>query len=116
MIVLQACGGRNESEETTENELPVIPVEVSDVSRGNISAYYSNTPTLESEQEATVVSKVCSIIEELHVEEGDRDEAGQVIAKIADDQYHRLRLIVPKLLSTDFTVSSSVIKSFLRKS
>ena len=87
LLVLQACGGGNELEDTTENELPVIPVEVSDVSRGNISAYYSNTATLDAEQEATVVSKVRGIIEELHVEEGDRVEAGQVIAKIEDDQY-----------------------------
>lgn len=73
--------------ENAENDTPVIPVEVSNVSRGNISAYYSNTATLEAEQEATVVSKVRGIIEELHVEEGDRVQAGQVIAKIEDQQY-----------------------------
>jgi membrane fusion protein (multidrug efflux system) len=87
LLFLQACSGDNESGETTEDELPVIPVEVSDVSRGNISAYYSNTATLDAEQEATVVSKVRGIIEELYVEEGDRVEAGQVIAKIEDEQY-----------------------------
>jgi len=65
----------------------VIPVEVSSVSRGDISAYYANTATLDAEQEATVVSKVRGIINEIYVEEGDKVEAGQVIAKIEDEQY-----------------------------
>lgn len=73
--------------ENTEDDTPIVPVEVSNVSRGNISAYYSNTATLEAEQEATVVSKVRGIIEELYVEEGDKVQAGQVIAKIEDEQY-----------------------------
>lgn len=73
--------------ENSEDDTPIIPVEVSNVSRGNISAYYSNTATLEAEQEATVVSKVRGIIEEIYVEEGDRVQVGQVIAKIEDDQY-----------------------------
>lgn len=87
LITLQACNGGEETTENTEDETPVIPVEVSNVSRGNISAYYSNTATLEAEQEATVVSKVRGIIEELYVEEGDFVQAGQVIAKIEDEQY-----------------------------
>ena len=86
LIILQACNGE-EMTENTENNTPIIPVEVSNVSRGNISAYYSNTATLEAEQEATVVSKVRGIIEEIYVEEGDRVQAGQVIDKIEDDQY-----------------------------
>lgn len=87
LITLQACNGGDEMSENVEDETPLIPVEVSNVSRGNISAYYSNTATLEAEQEATVVSKVRGIIEEIYVEEGDRVQAGQVIAKIEDDQY-----------------------------
>jgi len=87
LVVLQACNGSEEMSENTEDDTPIIPVEVSNVSRGNISAYYSNTATLEAEQEATVVSKVRGIIEELYVEEGDRVQAGQIIAKIEDDQY-----------------------------
>lgn len=87
LVTLQACNGGEEMTENTEDDTPIVPVEVSNVSRGNISAYYSNTATLEAEQEATVVSKVRGIIEEIHVEEGDRVQAGQVIAKIEDDQY-----------------------------
>ena len=87
LLTLQACGGGEEMSENSEDDTPVIPVEVSSVSRGNISAYYSNTATLEAEQEATVVSKVRGIIEEIYVEEGDLVQNGQVIAKIEDDQY-----------------------------
>ncbi|MCG2587201.1 efflux RND transporter periplasmic adaptor subunit [Rhodohalobacter sulfatireducens] len=87
LVTLQACNGGEEMTENPEDDTPTIPVEVSNVSRGDISAYYSNTATLEAEQEATVVSKVRGIIEELYVEEGDRVQAGQVIAKIEDEQY-----------------------------
>lgn len=87
LFTLQACNSSNGMEENTEDQIPIIPVEVSNVSRGNISAYYSNTATLDAEQEATVVSKVRGLIKELHVEEGDRVQAGQVIARIEDDQY-----------------------------
>jgi len=87
LISLLSCSEREDLSENGEENTPVIPVEVSNVNRGNISAYYSNTATLEAEQEATVVSKVRGIIEELYVEEGDRVRAGQVIAKIEDEQY-----------------------------
>lgn len=85
--MLQACNSSDEMGDNTEEQTPVIPVEVGDVSRGDISAYYSNTATLDAEQEATIVSKVRGIIEKLNVEEGDQVQAGQVIAKIEDDQY-----------------------------
>lgn len=87
IFTLQACNNSDEQAESDTEDTPLIPVEVSSVNRGDISAYYSNTATLEAEQEATVVSKVSGIIQELYVEEGDRVQAGQVIAKIEDDQY-----------------------------
>ncbi len=82
-----ACDNGNEENQNGKDEKLVIPVEVSNVSRGNISAYYANTATLEAEQEATVVAKVRGIVREIYVEEGDAVKAGQVIAKIEDDQY-----------------------------
>ncbi|MBD3615143.1 MAG: efflux RND transporter periplasmic adaptor subunit [Gracilimonas sp.] len=82
-----ACNNNEDQNENDEEEKLVIPVEVSNVSRGDISAYYANTATLDAEQEATVVSKVRGIINEIYVEEGDEVKAGQVIAKIEDEQY-----------------------------
>ena len=87
LIFTMACGDGNNNEQNENDEKLVIPVEVSNVNRGNISAYYANTATLEAEQEATVVAKVRGIVREIYVEEGDEVEAGQVIAKIEDDQY-----------------------------
>lgn len=87
LIGTTACNNGDEQENNNEDENLVIPVEVSNVSRGDISAYYANTATLDAEQEATVVSKVRGIVNEIYVEEGDEVEAGQVIAKIEDEQY-----------------------------
>ena len=87
LVFTTACNNGNQENQNGEDEKLVIPVEVSNVSRGNISAYYANTATLEAEQEATVVSKVRGIVQEIYVEEGEQVKAGQVIAKIEDDQY-----------------------------
>lgn len=89
IFTLQACGnGDNQNDNSDDNDSTlVIPVEVNDVSRGDISAYYSNTATLEAVQEATIVSKVRGIVQNLQVEEGDYVTAGQILAKIEDDQY-----------------------------
>lgn len=86
MISIQACNNSQGTEDNADST-PLIPVEVSPVSRGDISAYYANTSTLEAEHEATVVTKVRGIVEELFVEEGDQVQAGQVIARIEEDQY-----------------------------
>lgn len=87
MIGLQACSNVDQQSENNSDDAPLIPVEVSLVNRGDISAYYANTATLEAEQEAIVVSKVRGIIKELNVEEGDQVQAGQIIARIDDEQY-----------------------------
>lgn len=89
-LLMSAC---NHAEENNSNNKAdkdstlVIPVEVMEVSLGSISAYYSNTATLEAVNEASVVSKVRGIVQEIMVEEGDKIRKGQIIAKIEDDQY-----------------------------
>ncbi len=91
IFTLQACsngGDQNNNDNNNEADSTLaIPVEVNDVTRGDISAYYSNTATLEAVEEATIVAKVRGLVQELMVEEGDYVKAGQVIAKIEDDQY-----------------------------
>lgn len=89
IFTLNACsnGEDNNNDNDDNDSTIVIPVEVMDVSRGTISAYYSNTASLEAVEEASVVSKVRGIVQEIRVEEGDQVRAGQVIAKIEDDQY-----------------------------
>lgn len=87
LISTNACNESNASSEDSEDETVMIPVEVSYVNRGDISAYYSNTATLEAEQEAIIVSKVRGIINNIYAEEGDVVRAGQVLAKLEEDQY-----------------------------
>lgn len=91
IFTLQACsngGDQNNNDNNNDADSTLaIPVEVNDVTRGDISAYYSNTATLEAVEEATIVAKVRGLVQELMVEEGDYVRAGQVIAKIEDDQY-----------------------------
>ena len=69
LLTLSACGneGNNNDENGDDEEIVVIPVEATTVSRGDISAYYSNTATLEAEQEALVVAKVRGIINQVLV-------------------------------------------------
>jgi len=89
IFTLTACndGENNNDNDDDIDSTIVIPVEVMDVSRGTISAYYSNTATLEAVEEASVVSKVRGIIQQIMVEEGDNVREGQIIAKIEDIQY-----------------------------
>lgn len=87
LLSLTACNNNETSNSESEEQSLIIPVEVSNVSRGDISAYYSSTATLDAEQEALIVSKVRGIIQEIYVEEGDQVKEGQVIAQIEDEQY-----------------------------
>lgn len=85
-LLFSSCS--NEPEESNEDEsLSVIPVEVSNVARGDISAYYSNTATLEAEEEAMVVAKVRGLVDNILVEEGDQVRKGQVIAQLEKEQF-----------------------------
>ncbi|NVJ48782.1 MAG: efflux RND transporter periplasmic adaptor subunit [Gammaproteobacteria bacterium] len=71
-----------EEAEAKKKEEPAVPVEVAEVVRGDINAVYSNTTTLEAEEEALVVAKASEIITDILVEEGDSVVAGQVLARL----------------------------------
>lgn len=47
-----------------------------------MSSFYSTTATLEAPEEAKVVSRVSGLIQNIHVEEGDRVSKGQLLAVI----------------------------------
>jgi len=113
LLTLSACGNENgnNNEEDENEDLIIIPVEATEVLRGDISAYYSNTATLEAEQEALIVAKVRGIANEVLVEEGDRVKEGQVIARIEDEQYRieaeRAKSIMDRLYN-DYTRSKEL--------
>ncbi len=64
------------------DEAPAIPVEVATASRGDIVAVYSSTAPIEAFAEAEVVAKVGGEVIEILVEEGQRVEEGQVLARL----------------------------------
>ena len=94
LVLLQGCnqGGSQPADAKTaeikeeKKEEIAIPVEVSPTSRGEITAFYPATTTLESEDEATVVAKVGGVVEKYYVEEGDEVKAGQPLVQLETDR------------------------------
>ena len=68
--------------EEEEEEAPAVPVEAASAIRGDISAFFSGTASLEAEEEANVATKASGVVTKIFVEEGDRVRAGQALAKL----------------------------------
>ena len=81
------CGQNSHSKTKDKKEAEVVvPVEVAEVTIGEISAFFSGTATLEAEEETEVVAKVGGVVKKLFVEEGDYVTEGQVLAKLDDEK------------------------------
>jgi len=81
------CGKNTHSKTKDKKEAEVIvPVEVAEVTIGEIAAFFSGTATLEAEEETEVVAKVGGVVKKLFVEEGDYVTEGQVLAKLDDEK------------------------------
>ena len=83
-LALSGCGaGQAQSlAETAESETAAIPVQIQLATRGDIYATYSATANISTEGDAPVLTKVAGEVRELLVEEGERVEAGQVLARL----------------------------------
>lgn len=82
-----ACESDGPSGEAEEDqEAPTVPVEAVAARQDAIEAFYSATATLEADGEAAVVPRVGGRITAIEVEEGDRVEAGDVLARIDDER------------------------------
>lgn len=91
-FLLGACSGEGQdpgAEESADEEVVAIPVEIGKPERGDIVAVYSGTAPIEAFAEADVIAKVAGEIREILVEEGDDVRQGQVLARLDGD---RLRL------------------------
>lgn len=88
-FTLTGCGTDANSSDTPEaKDAPVsIPVEVTEVSFGDVSSAYAGTATLVPERQTQAVAKLGGIALEILVEEGDRVKAGQVLARLERDRY-----------------------------
>ena len=87
--LLNGCGAdANSSDPPAADDAPVsIPVEVTEVSFGDVTSSYAGTATLVPERQTTAVAKLGGIVLDILVEEGDRVEAGQVLARLERDRY-----------------------------
>lgn len=85
-VVLVACGKPGGEPGKVAEEETVIPVETAIVTRGAVSAAYSGTANLESEEDAEVVARVGGVVEEIFARQGDKVAAGQILAKLDDDR------------------------------
>ncbi len=88
LAALQWSCGQNSISKTKDkkNDEVVIPVEVAEVTIGDISAYFSGTATIEAEEETDVVAKVGGVVKKIFAEEGDYIKEGQALAKLDDEK------------------------------
>jgi len=99
-LVAGGCGGPANGDAAKpaaekDREAVRIPVQVASVELGPVSAAYEGTATLEARREATVVARTSGLLLDLKVEEGDRVEKGQVLARL-DAEQHRLEVAQAK--------------------
>lgn len=116
-FLLDGCGGKPGGENAAAGsksdaaQETAIPVEAGTAARRPIVASYTGTATLEPERQAQVVAKTSGVLLRLHVEEGDRVKAGQLLAELDPE---RLRLEVArasanfKRLQSDFRRSTEL--------
>lgn len=91
LVLLAACAPGSDGEgaqvaASTRPALEPIHVSVAPLVRADMSASYATSATLRAEKRATVTSRTRGVLEELLVEEGDTVAAGQVIARLENDE------------------------------
>lgn len=86
-VMLTGCNDANSSTAATTAETVVaIPVEAALTRQGEISSSYRTTATLEARAEAEVISKATGIVQRILVEEGNKVEAGQLLAVLDNER------------------------------
>jgi len=81
----QAASSPPSNVEAAREELPV-PVDVAKPATGNVAAALAASTTLESEQQADVLTKIDGLVESVRVEEGANVARGQLLAELDDDE------------------------------
>lgn len=92
-LLLHGCGQAGASNQSAEVEakqvaqVARIPVATKTVGTSSITSSFKTTAILEAITETDVISKTNGIVEEILVEEGAYVKAGQVLARVRDDEY-----------------------------
>jgi membrane fusion protein (multidrug efflux system) len=81
--------GKAKDKDPAADKEAAVPVETRPLKRAEMIAVYSGTAPIEAHEEAQVVAKVGGEVRQIHVEEGDTVQAGQLLARLDGD---RLRL------------------------
>ncbi|MCY3841026.1 MAG: efflux RND transporter periplasmic adaptor subunit [Gammaproteobacteria bacterium] len=71
---------------TGADEAPPVPVNVAQVQRGTIEAYYESSTNLTAAEEAVVVARTQGVVEALFAEEGDVVQSGQALAQLETER------------------------------
>lgn len=94
MFSLQACMDQangsisaDASNEESAEEVLAIPVETATIRKADVAAYYSGTTTIESDEQAVVVSQITGVVLDINAEEGEYVQAGQLLVKVEPDRY-----------------------------
>ena len=72
--------GKDERQERAARVRPAVPVKVSEVDQGMINSSLVFDSVLETESSVEIFAETSGLILEVHVEEGDRVVAGQILA------------------------------------
>jgi membrane fusion protein (multidrug efflux system) len=76
----------DEKAEADEDEEIPVPVEVAEITAGDIASYISATANLVAEGQVKVKSEAEGRVEQLNVEEGDLVKKGQILAVLVQDE------------------------------
>lgn len=87
--------GTGEARVTEPDDAVPLPVVVVHPTRTDIAAIHGATATIESDHDAPVLARVPGEVVELLVEEGERVQAGQVLARLDGDRL-RLEMLAAK--------------------
>jgi len=86
MAGITGCTGQAVANAEEKKQEETIPVEITRVIKGNVSAYFSGTASLEAENEAKVVAKTGGVVEKIFVEEGEKVKRDEILAQLDDDK------------------------------
>ncbi|MGB5336542.1 MAG: efflux RND transporter periplasmic adaptor subunit [Woeseiaceae bacterium] len=97
LALLSGCGTgeASVSDQATIEAATPVPVETTTPHRSDLYATYEATATLTTDADAPVVARAAGELVELRVEEGDRVEAGQVLARL-DGERLRLEMLAAR--------------------
>lgn len=93
--LLAGCGAGSEAKQTEPGDVApraevVVPVEVVQPVRGNISSYFETTARVEAERRVALAAEGSGRCVSIAVEEGDSVEAGQILAELKKDEAQAL--------------------------